>query len=701
MTFTQDAINALEQRRIRPYAVIETKLSTEIPSDPWHEITFTNGRFVHDSNEFSSELSFSAIDPSGDAVDPFREDAGSSNYLRTGSLTRLKIGVTYIDNSLEITEYRIGFQGFITKLNPFVDAGFWGVEVTAHDRLIRARDAVASLNKCADIIKVENELLITSDNKVYESVNGYWLEGMAVIRRTLSGETRQVSPEEFQVLEHNGGVEFFESQNPLAQIHADYYRYDASSLHVSEIIKLALEYASNQGGTGLASGDYDLADTSHNNPDETQRLPIVRFCWDETDGGPIEIYNHLLNSGLLPENLKFYYDPDDDKWRLEFIYQKDENNPQTPDFEPDFEVIRSMSFDDPADSEELYTRVAVVGKLHAPRNLAREGTINEYALPSHPGWTAGFKSPSQVEGASNSPGNIIDGSLNTQFMWILGDKVGEDNADGAITPGTESTAIPEFDPDHPYNEIATSYVDLGSIMKPSRLAVHIGSNRFGSDRNPGRPQMLVSIEVASNLAIPDDMDDPNWVPLSDSAFRLFVDANELIDLNREDFLVEQFRYIRVRFHFGLYYKWKPERRFIEFPIREMTVFEDDRIIGTDMVGLSRYPSLYERYQKRGYRTFIHEDSYLQTQDEVDNRASDLLDELVQNYLDRETTLAWDPRYRLHTPSTVAGLTVHGLTILETDPRYANATSRLVSRIEYDLDNYVVKISGTDYFTEVE
>jgi hypothetical protein len=79
----------------------------------------------------------------------------------------------------------------------------------------------------------------------------------------------------------------------------------------------------------------------------------------------------------------------------------------------------------------------------------------------------------------------------------------------------------------------------------------------------------------------------------------------------------------------------------------------------------------------------------------------LLDELVQNYLDRETTLAWDPRYRLHAPSTVGSLTVHGLTILETDPRYASSTSRLVSRIEYDLDNCVVKISGTDYFTEVQ
>ena len=56
---------------------------------------------------------------------------------------------------------------------------------------------------------------------------------------------------------------------------------------------------------------------------------------------------------------------------------------------------------------------------------------------------------------------------------------------------------------------------------------------------------------------------------------------------------------------------------------------------------------------------------------------ELLDELVRSYLDRETTVAWDPRFKLHTPSTVGSNTVYGLTVSETDPRYELTISRLV------------------------
>jgi len=700
MGFTPKAIKALSERRIKPYIKIETKLSTENPLDPWHNITFRDGKLIHDANEFCSELRFKAIDPSGLAIDPFRDDAGDTNYLRTGSRIRLLLGITYIGQSGETTEYRQAFKGFITGITPFVDEGFWGLEVVAHDDFIRARNAVAAMNRCAGIIRIE-ETLITSDYFRYYGTHENWIAGMVTVKRTLGGQTRIVTPDEYQVLEKSGGIEFFDEQSHEAVIEAEYFYYDGDDLHVSEVIRLALEYSSENGGTGLDAIDYDLVDTSQNNPDPDKRLPLIRFTWDEIDGGPIEIYNYLLNKGLIPENLKFWFDSEVSKWKLQFIYQKDEDNPETPGFEPDFEVVRSIAFDDPADSEELYTRVIVTGRRHAPRNLAKEGSINTYALPPHPGYNASFSAPSEIEGASNMPENLIDGSVNTQYMWILGEKVGEDTADGAIIEGTEDSAMPEFDPEHPYNEIAPLYIDLGELISPSRVAINIGSNRFGTDRNPGRPQMLVSIQVVSTLTNPLDMHDPNWVPLSEKAYKIFSNANELIDLTRDDFLFEQFRYIRLLFHFGLFYKWKPERRYIEYPIREISVFEDEKLSGIDQVSETRYPGLYARYQKRGYRTYMHEDFSLQTQDEVDHRASKLLDELVRSYLDRESSIAWDPRFRLHAPSTVSGLTVHGLTISEKDPRYNTTDSRLVTRIEYDLEDFIVRVSGTDYFREVE
>jgi hypothetical protein len=701
MAFSEKAINALSNRRIKPFAEIETKLSSEDISDPWHKINFTHGRLVSDANEMVSELTFRALDRNSFAVDQYRDDSSDTNYLRTGSQIRLKIGISYIDDGEEITEYRIAFDGLITRINPFVEEGFWGVEITSHDRMIRASQAVAAIDLCADIAKVTNEQLVTLNRIIYKGVNPNWISGMVVVSRTVNGETHEVQADEYQVLECAGGIEFYDEQDQSAQIYADYYFYDGSSLNVTEVIKAALEYPSESGGMGLSSEHYDLVNTSQANPDESQRLPLVRFQWNEADGGPIEIYNYLLNSGIIPSNLKFWYDSEEFKYRLQFIYQKDLENPKTPDFEPDFEVVRSIAFDDPADSEELYTRVIVTGHRHAPENLARNASINVYEFPLYPGWNASFKAPSEIEGAVNKPENVRDGSVNTQYMWILGDKVGEDIADGAIMEGTQNTSLPEFDENHPYNRIAPMYLDLGELKKPSRVALHIGSNRFGSDRNPGRPPMLVSIEIAQSLTNPDDMHDPGWIPLSAQSFRFFSDANRLVELDRKDFLVNEFKYIRVLFHFGLYYKWKPERRFIEYPIREIAVFEDDRITGTDQVSMSRYPVLYQRYIKRGFRTYIHDDPSLQTQDEVNERAIDLLDELVRNYLDRETMLAWDPRYKLHKESTVSLQTAFGLTISETDPRYEKTSSRLITRIEYDLDNFIVRISGTDYFTEAE
>jgi hypothetical protein len=700
MGFSQDAINALSERRIKPFARIETKMSSEQLSDPWHVIEFHVGSLIHDSNEFCACLKFKAIDRSSMAIDSFRSDDDPGNFLRTGSRIRLSIGLAYMHDGDEITESEYAFQGFISGIVPYVDKGIWGVEITAHDKMIRARNAVASVNEHADLNSVINELLTTTDHKTFLGLNSEWVSGMVTLRRTIGANTRQVPPDEFQVLEKTGGVEFFETQDISAQVHADYYWYNADTLHVSEVIKQALEYPSESGGLGLTSGDFDLVDTSSNNPEPKHRLPLLRFNWDETDGGPIEIYNHLLRNGLIPENLKFWYDSRDDKFKLQFVYQKDEDNPMTPGFDPDFELIRSISFDDPADSEELFTRTLVIGKLRAPRNLTREGGVVVYSLPPHPGFNAGFQAPEIVGEASNLATNVIDSNLNTQYMWILGDKVGEYKADGAIIDGTQDTSLPEFDSSHAYNEIAPLYIDLGSMVEPSRVVIHIGSNKLGTDRNPGKPQMLVSMQVAQTLDDPDDMDDPNWIPLSDSAYRQFVNANDCFDLSRDKFLVSEFRYIRVLFHFGLYYKWKPERRFIEYPIREIAVYEDDRVIGEDKVSLTRYPDLYERYENRGYRTFIQEDFSLQKQDDVDSRAKSILDELVRAYLDRETIAAWDPRFNLHAKSKVNGMTIYGLTVTETDPRYGIETSRLITRIEYDLQDFVVRFSGTNYFGEV-
>lgn len=700
MSFSQEAINALSERRIKPYARIETKLSTENPSDPWHNIAFRNGKLIHDANEFCAELRFKAIDTKSLAVDSFRHDSDYHNFLRTGSRIRLLLGVTYHGNCGEVTEYRQAFKGFITRITPFVDEGFWGLDVVAHDDFIRARNAVAAINKCSEILRC-HEILATSDYFRYLGSHPNWIDGMVTVRRTVNGESRIVPSDEYQVLEKNGGIEFYKEQTPDSVISAQYFYYGGITLHISEIIRLALEYPSELGGLGLTPDNYDLVDTSVNNPDPDKRLPLLRFSWDETDGGPIEIYNHFLNSGLIPHNLKFWFDSEDSKWKLHFVYQKNPRNPKTPNFAPDFMVIRSISFDDPADSEELYTRVVVVGCRHAPRNLASSATVAVYPLPPHPGYNASFSAPSEIEGAPNFPKNVTDGSVHTQYIWILGEKVGENTADGAIIDGTGNTSNPEFNPDHAYNEIAPLFIDLGDMVSPSRVVVNIGANRFGMDRNPGRPPMLVSVEIAESLANPLDMQDPNWIPLSPISYRLFVNANELIDIPRHDFLIEKFRYIRLIFHFGLYYKWKPERRYIEYPIREIAVYEDEKILGIDKVTQSRYPSLYARYQKRGYRTYLHQDFSLQTQDEVNQRASSILDELVRSYLDRESTIAWDPRFRLHAPSTLSGLTVHGLTITEKDPRYNTSDSRLVTRIEYDLQNFVARITGTNYFKEVD
>ena len=699
MGFSQDAIDALSERRIKPFARIETKMSSELVSDPWHVIEFHDGSLTHDSNEFSACLKFKAVDRLSKAIDSYRSDDDPDNVLRTGSRIRLSIGLSYMHDGEEIVESEYAFQGFISGIVPYVDKGIWGVEITAHDKMIRARNAVASVNEHADLNREINELLSTSDHKTFTGQHSEWVSGMVTLHRTIGTYTRQVSEDEFQVLEKTGGVEFFETQDISAQIHADYYWYDATTLHVTEVIKQALEYPSESGGLGLTSGDYELVDTSSNNPEPKHRLPLLRFNWDETDGGPIEIYNYLLKNGLIPENLKFWFDSREDKFKLQFVYQKDEDNPMTPGFEPDFELVRSIAFDDPADSEELFTRALVIGKIRAPRNLSREGSVVVYDLPPHPGYNAGFMAPETAGEASNSALNVVDSNLNTQYMWILGDKVGEYTADSAIVDGTQDTSLPEFDMSHSYNEIAPLYIDLGSIVEPSRVVVHMGSNKLGTDRNPGKPQMLVSVQVAQTLDNPDDMDDLNWIPLSDCAYRQFVNANDCFDLNRDKFLVSEFRFIRVLFHFGLFYKWKPERRFIEYPIRQIAVYEDDSVIGEDKVSLTRYPDLYERYMNRGYRTFIQQDYSLQKQDDVDSRAESLLDELVRSYLDRETSAAWDPRFNLHTKSKVGNAEVCGLTVKETDPRYAIETSRLITRIEYDLQDFVVRFSGTNYFGE--
>ena len=70
MGFSQDAINALCARKIKPYTRLETKMSSDLVDDPWHFIEFQDASLVHDASEFCACLSFNAVDRESKAVDP-------------------------------------------------------------------------------------------------------------------------------------------------------------------------------------------------------------------------------------------------------------------------------------------------------------------------------------------------------------------------------------------------------------------------------------------------------------------------------------------------------------------------------------------------------------------------------------------------------------------------------------------------------